>query len=308
MFNNDDFGNDNYMYEEDNQQQLESATINENHEEESTEESEQESEQETDQAAIIRAPFESPPARRRSNSRRRTPMSSGKKAIRIADCGGVVLVNEIDSDDDENMDDFSMENDMIGPSSVVRMKTVRVVSENDRRSLGSRKALTPVRRSTRLLKESNHQHNDEEDEEEDENNTSMMQLLRQSDMTYVPNPALQGAHFAEEIPLSNNNNNYGGDDNEDDEVLCFDGFNSGGPKENERESTPMPPSRRSNASNASNAMMLPPPPPSSSMGSTTMMMSGITPVRRSTRVAGGSGKVDETPAHIREEMARMLGM
>ena len=88
--------------------------------------------------------------------------------------------------DEEDEDAVEEDEGITGPSSVVRLQTVRVVAVNDRRSLGgSRKALTPVRRSTRLLNE----------EDDEENASTMLELLQQSDMTYVPNPSLQGSHF-----------------------------------------------------------------------------------------------------------------
>jgi len=321
MFNNEDFGNDDFMFQE--QQEYEDE---DEQEEEDEQEDEQEEQQENDGGTQVF--FESPQARRRSSSRRRTPLSSGKKAIRIAACGGIVLVDEESEDDSvDEQNDATIGN--IIESSVVRMKTIRVVSENDRRSLGSRKALTPVRRSTRLLRESNDYDNVNDANNDDNDNSndnvcserrssssssssssgssstmSTLQLLRQSDMTYVPNPALQGAHFAEEIPVEEND-----DDNESS--LCFDGFSSGGPVENqvsnsstsdeeherEREATPMP-ARRFGASHM-------PPPPPRIMESTTAL-EGVTPVRRTTSVAGSS--LDETPAHLRQEMANMLGI
>jgi hypothetical protein len=214
-------------------------------------------------------------------------MSSGKKkVVHVSDCGGIVVVSDDESEHEH--DKVIME-----PSSVVRLQTVRIVHEKERRSLGgSRKALTPVRRSARLL------HDDDE---------SMLEKLQKSEMTFVPNPSLQGSSFAKEY------DDYSDDDEEEKDEHFFDAFNSGNTNAgnsssssssncDKREATPM-----FNRCISSSSEMLPPPPPIL-MGSISIEVENrSTPIRRSSRVFSKiKSASDETPAHIRKEMEAML--
>ena len=293
-YNDDDFGNDGHLFEKNEEE--DDTVKNSEYESDASDESEFDGNQ-----------FRSPPRSRKVKQYRKcTPMSSGKKkVVHVSDCGGIVVVSDDESEHEH--DKVIME-----PSSVVRLQTVRIVHEKERRSLGgSRKALTPVRRSARLL------HDDDE---------SMLEKLQKSEMTFVPNPSLQGSSFAKEY------DDYSDDDEEEKDEHFFDAFNSGNTNAGNSSSSNISSSSNSSSSNSSSSSsssssncdkreatpmfnrcisssseMLPPPPPIL-MGSISIEVENrSTPIRRSSRVFSKiKSASDETPAHIRKEMEAML--
>jgi hypothetical protein len=256
-----------------------------------------------------------------TSSRRRSLTASGrKKIVRVAKCGGLVLVDAPRPQDREGIDEDSEDENMLlqsppRPSSVVRMAAVRVASGSKQRELGSARALTPVRRAVRLAKN-------------DEPVLSTTEMLMQNGYSYMPNPSLCGTHFAPNMPLMASDNepsesDSDGETNENandpsprsDEISsCSGGRNSSSSDaiksqmispadlassgESSREPTPMLPRKFAGSS-------MPPPPPRAPASSTQLgsafVFNGVTPVRRSARIQ------ELTPTPLRKEMESMLG-
>ena len=269
----------------------------------------------------------------KASSHRKSYGSAGKKIIRVAKCGGLVLVDPPNTPNMHNGESPNIQSP-VRPSSIVRMAAVRVASGSKQRKLGSSRALTPVRRSTRLVKS-------------DQPVQSTTEMLMENGYSYMPNPSLRGAHFAPSMPALDS------EDDEDQDEVPFDSdsdiagentqfldntgvcqntmananananetrqkytesneiiiSNGQSPRvdmalsvETSREPTPMLP--RNFVGSA-----MPPPPPratnqvkygSEILGS-AYVLNGVTPVRRSARIQ------ELTPTPLRKEMEDMLG-